>query len=201
MVQTHYDTLGVARDASLEDIKAAFRKLSLQTHPDVAGAAANAERFKEISQAAGILTNKTKRQAYDQELARPLAGQYYGGMHHEDAWQRQRQGTRGAARRRNGPRPATNGFQQFLATVFRPRNMVLGSIAVYTTVTTARHVLGIPNNNAAATARRHNRQMVQAWKNPQSGQWEQPAPWDPLYRRLKPRLTMVPREEVKTRTR
>ena len=171
----------------MEEIKAAFRKLSKETHPDVAGTSAHTERFKEVSQAASVLTNKTKKEAYDIRLQRPLGGH----------WGPQYTGEGGAARaaRAQGPR-ATTGFQIFMQTIFRPRNMVLGSIAIYTTVTTVREVFGL--NEAPIQT---HRQMVQAWKNPLTGEWEQPAPWDPTYRRLKPRLTLVPREEVKTRTR
>mmetsp|Transcript_24874 Transcript_24874/g.37219 ORF Transcript_24874/g.37219 Transcript_24874/m.37219 type:complete len:119 (+) Transcript_24874:153-509(+) len=43
--------------------------------------------------------------------------------------------------------------------------------------------------------------LVQAWKNPKSGVWETPAPWDPLYRRLKPELKMMPRDQVQRRDR
>eukprot|EP00977_Amphora_coffeiformis_P007943 scaffold1787_cov159-Amphora_coffeaeformis.AAC.3 len=188
MSKSHYETLGVARNASMEEIKAAFRKLSKETHPDVAGTSANTERFKDISQAASVLTNKTKKEAYDIKLQRPLGGHW--GHHHTGESTAAR-----AARAQQGPR-ATTGFQMFMQTVFRPRNMVLGSIAVYTTVTTARHVLGLN----PAPVQPHT-QRVQAWKNPATGEWEQPAPWDPTYRRLKPRLTLVPRDEVKTRTR
>lgn len=188
--KTHYDTLGVPRNATMEEIKSAFRQLSKETHPDVAGASANAERFKQISNAASVLTNKTKKEAYDMKLSHPLGG-------HHGGWQQQPGGAAAAAARRaEGPR-ATNGFQAFILTVFRPRNMVLGSIAVYTTVTTARYLFDL-NDKPLATP---NKPMVQAWKNPQTGEWEQPAPWDPTYRRLKPRLTFVPRDEVKTRTR
>ena len=48
----HYETLGVARDSKVKDIKSAFLKLSKETHPDVGGKTANVERFKRISEAA-----------------------------------------------------------------------------------------------------------------------------------------------------
>ena len=190
MPPTHYDTLGVARTASIEEIKTAFRKLSKETHPDVAGTTAHADRFKEISQAASVLTNKSKKAAYDMKLQHPLSGG--GWMHHHHHHP-------GADRARaaQGPRPS-NGFQAFVMTVFRPRNMVLGSIAIYTTVTTARYALGLQQQQKHPV---QNKAMVQAWKNPATGEWEQPAPWDPAYRRLKPHLTMVPREQVKVRHR
>ena len=190
--KTHYETLGVARGASVDEIKAAFRRLSKETHPDITGSSAHTDRFKEISHAASVLTNRTKKEVYDAKLRGPLFGGHWGNHHHHRGTGESGPGR--ASRPQKGFR-GTTGFQIFVQTVFRPRNMVLGSIAVYTTVTTARYILGLN-----PTPIQPHKQMVQAWKNPATGEWEQPAPWDPTYRRLKPRLTLVPREEVKTRT-
>jgi len=49
---THYQTLGVNKDASPEDIKRAFRKLAMQHHPDRGG---DETRFKEIQAAYDVL--------------------------------------------------------------------------------------------------------------------------------------------------
>lgn len=57
-----YETLGVARDASTDDIKKAFRKLSHQHHPDKGG---DAQKFQEINAAYQILSNPDKRAQYD----------------------------------------------------------------------------------------------------------------------------------------
>lgn len=57
-----YETLGVARDASIDDIKKAFRKLSHQHHPDKGG---DAQKFQEINAAYQILSNPDKRAQYD----------------------------------------------------------------------------------------------------------------------------------------
>lgn len=62
----YYQILGVARDASAEDIKRAYRKLALKHHPDRnPGDKASEESFKEISEAYEILSDPEKRQAYD----------------------------------------------------------------------------------------------------------------------------------------
>jgi molecular chaperone DnaJ len=66
-MKTFYDILGVKRDASEKDIKAAYRKLARKHHPDVnPGDKSAEERFKEISEAYEVLSNKSKRQVYDQ---------------------------------------------------------------------------------------------------------------------------------------
>lgn len=60
----YYEVLGVARDATPEEIKRAYRKLARQYHPDVAGPD-SAERFKEITAAHEVLSNPEKRRMHD----------------------------------------------------------------------------------------------------------------------------------------
>jgi molecular chaperone DnaJ len=62
----YYEILGVPRDASAEDIKSAFRKLARQYHPDVSKEADAEEKFKEINEAYGVLSDPEKRRRYDQ---------------------------------------------------------------------------------------------------------------------------------------
>ena len=64
--QDFYDLLGVARDASPEDLKKAYRKLAMQHHPDRnAGDAAAEQKFKALSEAYDVLKDEQKRAAYD----------------------------------------------------------------------------------------------------------------------------------------
>lgn len=64
--QDYYTTLGVARAASPDDLKKAYRKLAMQYHPDRNPGDKKAEqRFKEISEAYDILKDDQKRAAYD----------------------------------------------------------------------------------------------------------------------------------------
>ncbi|GJM87268.1 hypothetical protein PR202_ga03206 [Eleusine coracana subsp. coracana] len=62
----YYSTLGVPRSASNKDIKAAYRKLARQYHPDVNKEPGATEKFKEISAAYEVLSDEKKRAMYDQ---------------------------------------------------------------------------------------------------------------------------------------
>lgn len=62
----YYDTLGVKRNAGEEEIKKAYRRLARKFHPDMnPGNKSAEERFKEISEAYEVLSDKEKRQSYD----------------------------------------------------------------------------------------------------------------------------------------
>lgn len=60
----YYETLGIHKNASQDEIKKAFRKLAHQYHPDKGHG--NAEKFKEINEAYSVLSDNTKRAQYDQ---------------------------------------------------------------------------------------------------------------------------------------
>lgn len=62
-MKDYYEILGIAKDASKEDIKKAFYKLAHKYHPDKGG---DPEKFKEINEAYQVLSDEKKRSQYDQ---------------------------------------------------------------------------------------------------------------------------------------
>jgi molecular chaperone DnaJ len=102
----YYEILDLPRSASQDDIKSAFRKLARKYHPDVSQETDAEERFKEINEAYGVLSDDQKRAAYDR-FGRRRAGT--SGMpdftvdfrpvrrilRHEQLWSSQRSRTAG----------------------------------------------------------------------------------------------------------
>ena len=90
----YYQTLGIARTASADDIKKAYRRLARQYHPDMHSGAKKAEmekKFKELNEAHEVLSDPDKRKKYDQygaqweqaeayERARQASGAQGGGQ-------------------------------------------------------------------------------------------------------------------------
>src|SRR5438552_17059215 len=65
--QDYYGTLGVAKDASVDDIRKSYRKLARKYHPDLnPGDKAAEERFKNVQEAYDVLSDAKKRQMFDQ---------------------------------------------------------------------------------------------------------------------------------------
>lgn len=74
-MKTHYETLGVSKNANTDEIKRAYRKLAGQHHPDKGG---DKNKFQEIQVAYGILGDDQKRAQYDNPVAQ------FGGFGRHD---------------------------------------------------------------------------------------------------------------------
>ena len=73
----YYETMGVARDATQDEIKRAYRKLARKYHPDVSKEPDAEEHFKEVGEANEVLKDPEKRAAYDQLGAQWKSGQEF----------------------------------------------------------------------------------------------------------------------------
>jgi len=85
--QDYYETLGVSRDATSEQIQAAYRKLARKLHPDVNKSPDAEEKFKRLNEASEVLKDPEKRRRYDslgenwragQDFSPPPGWEFFG---------------------------------------------------------------------------------------------------------------------------
>lgn len=73
-----YDTLGISKDASSDEVKKAYRRLARKYHPDINKEAGAEDKFKEINAAYEILSDENKRKQYDMYGDTMFGGQNFG---------------------------------------------------------------------------------------------------------------------------
>ena len=78
-MENYYEILGISENATQEEIKQNYRKLSLQYHPDRNKTAGAAAKFQKINEANQILGDKQKRMTYDMQMQ---FGGMLGGSNH-----------------------------------------------------------------------------------------------------------------------
>lgn len=88
-MKNYYEILGVSENATQDDIKKTYKKLSKQYHPDVNPN--GEEKFKEISEAYDILGNDNKRSDYDMKRRNPFGNGGFGSIFEEMMGHSQRQ--------------------------------------------------------------------------------------------------------------
>lgn len=87
--RTFYDLLGISAEGSLDEVRAAYRRLALKYHPDVSppGAAAeNTLRFIEVQEAYETLSDPSRRASYDRALARGVCRLAFSGFRSQRAY-------------------------------------------------------------------------------------------------------------------
>lgn len=111
MAANLYETLGVKRDASADEIRKAYRKLAKKYHPDVnPGDRASEDKFKAVSTAYDVLSDTKKRADYDEFGEDSLQGNFDAARAREyQRWQRQPRSGSGTAAGFDGA-PGFGGF-------------------------------------------------------------------------------------------
>jgi curved DNA-binding protein len=129
----YYQILGVARTATADEIKKAYRRLARKFHPDVSKEAKAEEKFKEVQEAYEVLKDPEKRAAYDQLGSEWKSGQQFRPPPDFGSGFEFRGGPRqGRARQQGGTRTEeefeeAEGFSDFFSTLFGARGFAGGA--------------------------------------------------------------------------
>jgi molecular chaperone DnaJ len=117
MPKNYYETLGVSKDASQDEIKKAYRKLAKKCHPDVNKEKGAEDKFKELNEAFSVIGDESKRQQYDMFGAtRDQQSQGGGGF------QGFRGGSQGGYGEGQGFEDIFGGFEDIFGSFFGQRN-------------------------------------------------------------------------------
>lgn len=127
----HYETLGVSREATPEEIKKAYRKLARQLHPDVNPSEEASERFKGVTHAYDVLSDPEQRQNYD------MGGGQNGGGGFGDIFETFFGGGGFGGGGQRGPRPRAERGEDAMIRVDVSLNDVMFGVQRDVTVNTA----------------------------------------------------------------
>jgi curved DNA-binding protein len=154
----YYQVMGVARDASQDEIKRAYRKLARKYHPDVSKEKDAEDKFKELQEAYEVLKDPEKRAAYDQLGPNWRQGQDFRPP---PDWGTGFEFSRGGPGG-GGPRPEDAAeFSDFFSELFGARSP-FGS-----TITPPRRPVMIGTSNASAIQNARRRSRSERRKNHQ----------------------------------
>src|SRR5882724_775622 len=122
----YYQILGVARTATADEIKKAYRRLARKFHPDVSKEADAEKKFKEVQEAYEVLKDPEKRAAYDQLGSEWKTGQQFrpppdwgSGFEFRGGPRQDRSSARGGARAEAFAE--AEGFSDFFSSLFGDR--------------------------------------------------------------------------------
>jgi len=115
----YYEVMGVARGATQDEIKRAYRKLARKYHPDVSKEKNAEERFKELQEAHEVLKDPEKRSAYDQLGANWQQGQEFRPP---PDWGKGFEFSRGRAGPQGGAGAGAADFSDFFSELFGSRS-------------------------------------------------------------------------------
>eukprot|EP01138_Halocafeteria_seosinensis_P011241 gb/GECG01011483.1/.p1 GENE.gb/GECG01011483.1/~~gb/GECG01011483.1/.p1 ORF type:complete len:248 (+),score=30.30 gb/GECG01011483.1/:1-744(+) len=186
-VQHARQRLGVSSQASLEEVKQAFRTLAKQWHPDLNRESGAAQKFKEINEAYHIL------EQHHRGMGRHRLGVDFAAEDpdYEERLRRRAEFFDQAYRWHTHDRDGTSQRERMeerakLVMIIVP----LLTIALWIA---SRAEQSLPRTTGS---RKHYEAYVDAWYNPKTRRWETPSPWDPTFRENRHTLTKVPAEEV-----
>jgi curved DNA-binding protein len=115
----YYQIMGVARDASQDEIKRVYRRLARKFHPDVSKEANAEEKFKEVQEAYEVLKDPQRRAAYDQLGSNWRAGQEFRPP---PDWGRDFEFSTSSFGGSGGPGSHDADFSDFFASLFGQRS-------------------------------------------------------------------------------
>ena len=181
----HFKNLGLSEDASIEEVKAAYRRLAKISHPDVNKLPGAAEKFKLICTSYEILKNEETRAKYILEKG-------YGGG--DEEWNRGNQqqyrtnynDVRADFDRASEKMKSEHRTKFKLMAMFEhlihPRTLF---VVVPTGIFTYWVMSSVFSRNKGTIQDdgRNPSMTVSAWKNPKTNRYEQPAPWDDEYKK------------------
>ena len=129
--QDYYQALGVGRDADVDEIRKAYRRLARKHHPDLnPGDKAAEDRFKTVQEAYDVLSDPKKKQMYDQYGVysdngmpggaagtgpQPGPNMGFGGFDFSDAFSRAQKGPRGSSSASAGSAGGSTNFQDIFS--------------------------------------------------------------------------------------
>lgn len=126
MGKDYYQTLGLARGASEEEIKRAYRRQALRYHPDKNKEPGAEEKFKEIAEAYDVLSDPRKREIFDRYGEEGSCARAAGGA----APPFDRRGNRGSAAWPRNPGPAWGTRRETPGAASSPRPLATRAYAL-----------------------------------------------------------------------